>query len=243
MTEWFEEWFDTEYYHLLYNNRNDEEAAAFMRRICSYLGLPEGAKVADIACGKGRHSHVLGNFGFLVYGYDLSGNSICQARELASPNESFFVHDIREPFPHNGFDAAFNLFTSFGYFNSPAEDEQTLKNIYHMLKPGAVFVQDYLNGLPLLNQLPCQGSEVRNNLTFKLAKRYEAPFIYKTIHVEDSHGIHDFEEKVKIYSEAELRDLHTGAGFVVDAVCGNYELQPYEKQSSPRIILISRKPA
>ena len=63
MAQWFESWFDTEYYHMLYNKRNDEEAEAFISGLFAALQLREGMKVADIACGKGRHSKTLNELG------------------------------------------------------------------------------------------------------------------------------------------------------------------------------------
>ena len=78
--EWFEEWFDTSYYHTLYKHRNDEEAAQFIERIVAELPLKTGAHVLDLACGKGRHSITLNKLGFNVLGVDLAANSIDKAQ-------------------------------------------------------------------------------------------------------------------------------------------------------------------
>ena len=54
--EWFAEWFDTSYYHTLYKNRDEQEAANFISRLIDDLKLPKSSYLLDIACGKGRHS-------------------------------------------------------------------------------------------------------------------------------------------------------------------------------------------
>ena len=54
--EWFASWFDSPYYHLLYQHRDDNEAKQFIGHLTEALDLPQGAKVLDLACGKGRHS-------------------------------------------------------------------------------------------------------------------------------------------------------------------------------------------
>ena len=59
--KWFESWFDTEYYHLLYKHRNYDEARVFIEKLVQFLSLKDGDRVVDIGCGKGRHAMVLAN--------------------------------------------------------------------------------------------------------------------------------------------------------------------------------------
>ncbi|MFN5878833.1 MAG: SAM-dependent methyltransferase, partial [Flavobacteriales bacterium] len=66
--EWFADWFDTPYYHILYKNRNDEEAAHFIENLIEFIQLDLGSRVLDLACGKGRHSVTLNKLGYNVLG-------------------------------------------------------------------------------------------------------------------------------------------------------------------------------
>ena len=90
--KWFESWFDTLYYHALYQHRNDAEAAAFMDRLLAHLKLDSGMRVLDVACGKGRHSAHLASRGLRVCGFDLSENSIGIAKGLGVEGAEFLVH-------------------------------------------------------------------------------------------------------------------------------------------------------
>jgi len=81
---WFASWFDTKYYHILYKERNDEEAQLLMDNLTHYLNLPEDAKILDLACGKGRHAIYLNSLGFDVTGADLSENSIAEASKFSN---------------------------------------------------------------------------------------------------------------------------------------------------------------
>ena len=121
--DWFTSWFDTKYYHLLYKNRNDDEARLFVEHLVANLNLVPHAKVLDLACGKGRHSITLNRLGFDVLGVDLSSNSIEQAKEFENDTLHFDVCDMRKSYQKNKFDAVFNLFTSFGYFEN--KDDNT----------------------------------------------------------------------------------------------------------------------
>jgi SAM-dependent methyltransferase len=240
--EWFKEWFDTQYYHMLYNKRNELEALTFITNLVELLHLPKGAKVADIACGKGRHSRVLASLGFQTTGFDLSHNSIESAKSLQTPLTEFYEHDMRLPFPDSSFSAAFNLFTSFGYFSDPKDDEKCLSNFYNLLVPGGFFIQDYLNGRAFTGCMPINGEEARGEVMFKYHKQWDPPFIKKEIEVIDKNQVFRFHEKVKVYSLLELEKLHLSAGFEVLHVFGNYELNEFSETESPRIIVISKRP-
>lgn len=131
--EWFQHWFDTKYYHILYQDRNDEEAHLFMKNLTSFLDLKEDNKVLDLPCGKGRHSKFLNSLGYDVIGADLSQNSIAFAKQFENDSLHFEVHDMREPF-QTKFDAILNLFTSFGYFDEEQSNIEVLENLKNGLK-------------------------------------------------------------------------------------------------------------
>ena len=115
-----------------------------MDNIVHYLNLPEDAKILDLACGKGRHSIYLNQMGFNVTGADLSSNSIAIAKDFENETLKFVEHDMRIPFKDK-FDAIFNLFTSFGYFENDIDDILVLTNIHDGLNENGLLVLDFLN--------------------------------------------------------------------------------------------------
>ncbi|MEP2509893.1 MAG: methyltransferase domain-containing protein, partial [Reichenbachiella sp.] len=74
--QWFDEWFNTIYYHILYKHRDYEEAAKFLDHLINYFKIVPNSKILDLACGKGRHSIYLNKKGFDVTGVDLSEENI-----------------------------------------------------------------------------------------------------------------------------------------------------------------------
>jgi len=117
-TSWFASWFDSPYYHVLYKDRDDSEAADFMDRLTQYLHLHPSSKILDLACGKGRHSRYLSSLGYDVTGVDLSTQSITFAKKFEKENLKFAVHDMCLPYKNAAFNTVFNLFTSFCYFDN-----------------------------------------------------------------------------------------------------------------------------
>ena len=102
-------------YHILYKDRDNKEAKKFISKLTEKLNLKKNAKILDAACGKGRHSIEIEKLGYKVTGIDLSKNSIKHAKQFENLNLKFKIHDISIPLGIK-FNAVFNLFTSFGYF-------------------------------------------------------------------------------------------------------------------------------
>ncbi len=67
---WYKDWFNSDYYHLLYQHRDEDEATRFITKLIEYLKPAAGSTMLDVACGKGRHSKALAEMGYDVTGMD-----------------------------------------------------------------------------------------------------------------------------------------------------------------------------
>ena len=127
--EWYRNWFDSPYYDLLYQDRDQEEADKFIHNLIKHLSPPKHATMLDLACGKGRYSIALNRMGYNVTGSDLSQRKINAARQHENKELVFTVHDMRVPFELTQYDYVFNLFTSFGYCDNEEENKVVLTNV------------------------------------------------------------------------------------------------------------------
>ena len=112
-TTWFASWFDSPYYHVLYKDRDDSEAADFMNRLTQYLHLHPTSKILDLACGKGRHSRYLSSLGYDVTGVDLSSQSITFAKKFEKENSNDWLVMPIVPFGPYEMDYANDSSTGF----------------------------------------------------------------------------------------------------------------------------------
>lgn len=234
---WFSSWFDTPYYHILYKDRNYREAQVFMDNLTHYLNLPENAKVLDLACGKGRHAIYLNQLGFDVIGADLSENSIAQASKNANETLHFKVHDMREPFEEK-YDAIFNLFTSFGYFENDDDNLKTLKAIKESLSEYGFAVIDFMNVHQVLNTLVPEEIKTVDGIDFHLKRYLKEGHIYKEIDFEDKGQKFHYTEKVKALTLEDFEILMEEAGIYLLDIFGDYKLKKFHKTESERLILI-----
>ena len=234
---WFTSWFDTPYYHILYKDRNYREAQIFMDNLTHYLNLPEKAKVLDLACGKGRHSIYLNQLGFDVLGADLSENSITEASKNSNETLHFKVHDMREPFDEK-FDAIFNLFTSFGYFENDEDNLTTLKAIKESLSEYGFAVIDFMNVTNVIETLVPEEVKTVDGIEFKIKRYVEDGHILKEIDFEDQGRKYHFTEKVKALTLKDFQELMDEAGIFLLDIFGDYKLKKFHKTESERLIMI-----
>ena len=235
--KWYSSWFDTPYYHILYKERNYREAQVFMDNLTHYLNLPEKATVLDLACGKGRHSIYLNQLGFTVLGADLSENSIAEANKNANETLHFKVHDMREPFEEK-FDAIFNLFTSFGYFENDDDNLTTLKAIKESLSDYGFAVIDFMNVSQVIETLVPEEIKTMKGIDFHIKRYLKDNHIYKEIDFEDQGQKFHFTEKVKALTLKDFEDLMEEAGIYLLDIFGDYKLKKFHKTESERLIMI-----
>jgi SAM-dependent methyltransferase len=237
--QWFESWFDSPWYPILYSHRDYAEAEAFIEHLLQALAPPPAARFLDLACGRGRHSIFIHQHGFDVTGLDLSAASIADAQLSAEPGLRFAVHDMRLPL-RGQYDYILNLFTSFGYFADEQENLQVLQNVARSLAPGGTFVLDFFNVHEVMRQMvPSQEIE-RAGVHFSIRKRCEDGFVIKSIHLVDGDAQHDFEERVQGLDLPIFERLCTQAGLEIEEIWGDYAGNAFKAGSSPRLILFAR---
>ena len=236
-SKWFQSWFDTSYYHVLYKNRDYKEAEVFIKMIVKYLNLDKDDSILDLACGKGRHSIYLNSLGYKVTGLDLSKNSIEHAKTHESSSLDFDVHDMRDIYSSQ-FEVVLNLFTSFGYFEKESDNFKVIKTIKSSLKQYGIGVIDFMNSPVVIESLIAQNSFEADGLTFKLERSHSKGFITKNIEVIDSNKTYHYEEKVRAYSFQDFEAMLSNAGLHLLECFGNYKLEPFNIKTSKRLILI-----
>lgn len=235
--DWFTDWFNTKYYHILYQHRDEHEAQVFMNNLTKFTQLQKGSSILDLACGKGRHSIYLNKLGFNVTGADLSINSIKHALKHKSESLNFIVQDMRLPFPIK-VDAVFNLFTSFGYFAEDIEDIRVIKNIKASLNTGGIAVIDYLNVDKTINTLVPKQKIHLDGIDFNISKKVQNDFIIKKIEFTIDGKYHSYFERVKCLNLMRFESIVEKAGLKIKDTLGDYNLHSFDVDTSNRLILV-----
>lgn len=236
-TTWFSSWFDTPFYHILYKNRDDSEAHAFMETLTNYLNIPERGSILDLACGKGRHARYLNKIGYDVTGVDLSENSIKYAKQFENHSLHFDVHDMCKPY-NKQFDAVFNLFTSFGYFDKDEDNLNTIKAIKANLNEFGFGVIDFMNSEYVIDNLVHEDTKVVDDITFNLKRYVEDGHIVKDIIFTANDIDYKFQERVKAFTLEDFESMFQAANVNLLDVFGDYKLHKFHSKSSERLVMI-----
>lgn len=244
--EWFE---DAEFWDevapLLFDEARMEATADEVDSALSLLGTEEGGVVLDLCCGVGRHALELARREFVVTGVDRTERLLARARNCAleeSLDVEWVASDMREFRRAGAFDAAINLFSSFGYFPDPEDDRRVVKNVFESLRPEGAFLIDTM------------GREVvARDFVERDWRRIGDHLLIEKRTVRDGwdwidnewtvlHGARRYERSwgIRLYSGSELKLLLLEAGFERVDVFGSLTGAPYDPEAE-RLVVVGRR--
>ena len=242
MTHPADDWFaDEAFWEVLYPFIFSEaarlRAVTDVEAIGSLVG-PLGGTVLDLCCGPGRHSVPFAKQGSRVTGVDRSSYLLGHARQFASAEGvtiRWVQEDMRDFKAPGRFELAVNLFTSFGYFEDPAENLRVLANVHASLVPGGAFVLDIV-GKEVVARIfqPCRVQELPDGAL--LVQRATVIDDWSRIEndwlVVRNGNVRSFRFRHWLYSAIELRGLLKDVGFARIDLFGSLDGSSYGMEAS-----------
>ena len=235
---------------LLYNELSQDYMTAIAgdtekeTRFLEGLLGPRRKKILDLCCGVGRHATLMADKGFPVTGVDFSAAQIETAQKRnASPLVKFVQMDVRKlDLPEKDFDLAACMWTTYNYFSEEKDFTDFITAVAHHQPKGALLVLDAKN-IPALSprrlyRRSCQHGT--DKLELLIHKRIRG-------NIQNSQYLYFFsgsrlafyldEEFVRFYYVDELAALSRNWYDIVK-VYGDFDMSPYEPQSSRRFIVV-----
>jgi SAM-dependent methyltransferase len=230
---------------VLFAKRRIEDAVNHVEKIIALFDLKPGMKVLDLCCGVGRHSLEFARRGFHVTGVDRTKSYLDTASKRAKAEGldiEFVLEDMRKFSRKPEFDLVINLYTSFGYFEDPAEDRLVALNMSESLKEGGIFLLE-------------MASKEVNARVFRERDWNEVDDLIileerKVLDNWSRMGMHwiilkgnrreDINLSVRLYSASELVSLLSGCGFRQCDVYSDFEGSPYDHKAK-RLLVAARK--
>lgn len=232
---WYESAFCGPYLQV-YAHRSPQQAEAQVRAMLACGLLPSTGRVLDIACGAGRHLHAMRRVGLDARGLDYS-QDLLRAGSLAGLAVRADMRVL--PFADAAFDWACSLFTSFGYFESAAQDQRMFAQAARVLRPGGSLVLDHINPVVTLRELKAHTVDETAGRRLVQSRRYDstAGLLVKDVEFTYEGKTQCWQERVRLYEPTELQDLLRGAGFARFARYGDLDGRPWLPEESPRQVV------
>ncbi len=241
---WWKEFFDDNWKHLGFDSIAKEETAKETDFLVKALELQPGNKVLDLACGVGRHSLELARREFKhVTGLDFTQAYLKQAILQATDENlkvDFVQGDMKDlPFADESFDAVYNYYTSFGYFEDERDNERVVREVSRVLKPGGRFLLDVVHrdwivrnfqahgwseyaGEYILEERELDLRTSRNNCTWTYFMKQNTT---------------KRELSLRMYSLHELRAMFERAGLELKEAWGTLDMEPLTLNHSRQKLL------
>ncbi len=241
--EWFENQdFWLQYGPIMFDEQHWAEAGGIAQRCCDIARLKKGNSVLDACCGPGRISIELALCGMNVTGVDITQPFLDAASETAEDEGvslTLINHDMRTYEAEKPFDAAVNIYNSFGYCDSIDDDTKILKQIYKSLKDGGAFILECISRETAVKYFTEGEWFERAGVTvlteFDVVGAWEGLRSKWILIAPDGKRIeHEFVQR--LYSAAELRDRLLDIGFKTAEVYGGFDRSPYDQNAKTMII-------
>ncbi len=228
-----------------FSERRWAAAPEEVEKIVALLDLDPAASVLDLCCGPGRHALELARRGYQVTGVDRTFAYLKDGRQQAEAEGlkiEFVQEDMREFRRRGAYDAAINIFTSFGFFDDPEEDKQALRNVYASLKSGGKFLLDVM-GKEVLARIFRERDWAEEDGTILLQEpklcdgwsRVETRWI-----IIRGREREEFTVSLRLYSGSELAALLKEVGFSRVELFGNLEGTAYNQHARRLVALAVR---
>ena len=247
---WYVDFFRSDYLNVYGHMFTEERAEKESAFVASVLDLKPGSSVLDLCCGQGRHSVNLAKRGFKVTGLDLNPDYVELAQQAAKASNvaiETVAADMRKiPF-ENKFDAIVNMYSSFGYLESEAEDLKVLESAVKALKRGGSLLLDMLNREWAIDNYIQNDWHTGEDGTLYVERR-DLDLATSRMHVHfivvDPKGgrRESVGHNIRLYTLTEMTRLLDRVGLRLTEVFGGFDNEPYAI-TTRRMIIIAEKPA
>jgi SAM-dependent methyltransferase len=245
---WYESFFSRDYLDAYASVFTPERARVEVDFVIEALGLQPGQSVLDLCSGQGRHAVLLAAAGMQVTALDLAAEYLEMAQQAAREAKVSLetVHaDMRAiPFTQR-YDAVINMFSSFGYLESEAEDARDLTEIHGSLKPGGLVLLDLLNrDWVVRNYIQNEWHEGSDGSVYLEHREFDPVtsrnHVTFTAIAPDGSRRQMVGHHIRLYTLREVDVMLEAAGLAFEAVYGGFESEPFGIDSR-RMIIVARR--
>ncbi|MFK7932474.1 MAG: hypothetical protein AB8G22_03135 [Saprospiraceae bacterium] len=231
-------WYNSLYFSVLNNDAFIQQKSNFLMQMMQHLDITPEDKVVDLQAEIGAIANALQQSGYCVRGIEASAARRKYAKKQHT-NVSF--QSTKSKLAKQQYKFAYNLNNHFGQLHAEEEQINYLEKVANSLTADGFLLIDYFNIQTLLPTLPNQQFQRVQEVMFQSRSEQEAQFICEEVRVQDGHFQAAYTSKTHIHFRESFEYLFLRAGLRIARVYGDYEMQPFHAETSPRLILLVEK--
>ena len=179
-------------------------------------------------------------------GVDYSRELLAQAKQRGVGKQLRYTRADMRSLPSKWtrrFDAVVNLFTSFGFFSDPADDQRVIAEFARVLRPGGVLVWHGASRDGVSARFLARDWWRTSDGTLVAQQRFFDPL--SGVLTVDSEwcgpsGSSERSHRIRLYTATRLAELCREAGLIVEAAYDAWDPRPLRRSSS-EMLLVARK--
>lgn len=245
--EWWHDVFNRPAFFELYQQADLARAATQVDQVLTLLDLRPPARVLDVCSGYGRHSVELTRRGYSVIGVDISPVQVASAVQHATSAgvaPAFVIGDARALPVRGPFDAAINMFLSFGYFATDGESQAMLDGVARALRRGGRLLVDFWNREREMRGFQESVLDRRDDDILEIEDWSFDPLAGRltwlnTVIYPDGRR-EAWTQSIRAFTVAEIKAMLEAAGFALIALYGSLGGEPFTMDSEAAIFVAER---
>lgn len=217
-----------------------------IRYLIDKLSLKPGKKFLDCPCGIGRIGLPLAKKGIRVTGVDITQSYLDEFGTKAKRRGlkvDLYRADMRRINFDSEFDAAGNLWTSFGFFDKESDNVLAIKKMYRALIPGGKFMLHVINRDWIMANYQTRGWQEAAGVK-SIEERhfdYSTSINHGTWHIIKGGKEKSFYVPIRMYSFHELIAMFKSMGFINIEGYGSEKDDPISRERQ-MMYVIGTKP-
>lgn len=234
-------WYNSLYFSVLNSEPFVQQKSQFLLQLLQHLDVTPDEWILDLHAERGNIAHQLQKAAYQIDGLDLSPSRVKQAKQLHQNGVVIQLNQSIEQLSTHHYKFAYSLNNHFGQLHNEEEQIEYLQQIATTLRPNGHLLIDFFNIQTLLPTLPLQRFQRAQNVLFQLRARQEEQFICEEVRVQDGHYKGAYQSKTHIHFRESFEYLFLRAGLRIVRTYGDYEMQAFHAETSPRLILLVEK--